>query len=234
MALRLLLERGDQEPKPPSDGRKRPDAPARTRADARADSRTSPVCLRTRMPESAFERHIKEFLDDQIAPGDRVVDVGCGTGWAALFLARKKPGCRIHGIDIEAVRVHRANARFSRHALAADVTCTVGSATELTRHFGRASIDAIVAVQALHHFSDPAGALRQMRAILRPGGKILLAELDPWYGETLDDCPRYSPWKLKEFCHRAGFPRVSGIWKRPGTFLVLTRKPAPGAEKAPT
>lgn len=177
------------------------------------------------MPENAFDRHVQEFFRQHVASGSRVVDVGCGTGWAALFIARTKPGAKVHGIDIDEVSVHRANEQFRRYTPAANMTCTVGSATELTRHFDRASVDAVVAVHAFHHFPDPERALRQMRSILRPGGTLLLGELDPWYGETLDDCPRYSLWKIKDFLHRAGFPRASGVWKHPGTLLVHARKP---------
>ncbi|MBI2623975.1 methyltransferase domain-containing protein, partial [Candidatus Parcubacteria bacterium] len=86
--------------------------------------------------------------------------------------------------------------------------------------FGTRQFDAAVTVHALHHFDEPVRALRQMRKLLKPRGRLALAELNSVYGERLDDCPRYSLVKIKEFVRRAGFRRVGGAERAPGVVLV--------------
>lgn len=63
-----------------------------------------------------------------------------------------------------------------------------------------------------------------MRTVLRPGGRALIAEFDPDYGETLDDCPRYSLAKIAWLCKDAGLRVAETARKRPGVLLVAAER----------
>lgn len=184
---------------------------------------------------TAADRTIRHFLLRHVADGDAVLDVGCGNGWAALTIARERPGCLVHGADSDTRAVHRVNQRARRLPTSpaglrgtgrggARVHCTPCAAEELVRTFGRSKYDVATSVHALHHFQDPYWAIRNMRNIARRGGRVLLAEFDPDYGETLDDCPRFSLTKIAWLCEDAGLRVVTAERKRPGVLLVAAER----------
>lgn len=96
---------------------------------------------------------------------DRVLDVGGGSGRAA-----------------EAVPVeNRVVVDFSRGMLSRardrGLDAVRGDATQLP--VMEAVVDAVVIVDALHHFPDQAGALREAARVLRPGGVLVVRDFDP-------------------------------------------------------
>lgn len=168
------------------------------------------------------DRIVRRFLLTRIADGDRVLDVGCGAGWAALLIARERPACIVHGTDSEAGAVHRANRGFRRRRSA--VRCYPCAAEDLVSCFGRSRYDAVVSVHALHHYADPFGALRNMRNVVRREGVVLIAEFEPRYGERRDDCPRFSLDKIVWLCEDAGLTVTAAAAKRPGVLLVTAER----------
>jgi arsenite methyltransferase len=98
--------------------------------------------------------------------GDRVLDVGCGTGRLARWIAsRVGPGGSVVGIDplVERITLARANA--------AGVSFEVGQAESLGA-FADASFDAVCMSAVFHWVSDKAKALAEVRRVLRPGGRL--------------------------------------------------------------
>lgn len=172
-----------------------------------------------------YDQPIKKFLEENIAPSSRVLDVGCGTGWTGLFLAKIKRHCQVDGIDLNALKVHRANALFNRAKLNHLVVCHTTPAEALVKRFGRTKFNAAVSVHSLHHYDDVVRALKQIKIVLKPGGKLLLGELDQEYGETVDDCPRYSIKKIRQLIANSGLKIQSVQNLDPGILLVLAVKP---------
>lgn len=170
------------------------------------------------------DRVIRRFLLERIADGDRVVDVGCGGGWAALLIARERPACIVHGADSDTGVVHAVNRKARRLRRSTPLHCYPCAAEDLIRYFGRSQYDAAVSVHALHHYADPYWAIRNMRGVVRRGGRVLIAEFEPRYGETLDDCPRYSLDKIATLCEEAGLAVVNAVVKRPGVVLVAAER----------
>lgn len=170
------------------------------------------------------DRVIRQFLLTSVPDGARVLDVGCGSGWAAMVIARECPGCTVHGADTDATVVHRVNRRGTRRRGPAQVRCFPCAAEDLLHCFGRARYDVAVSVHALHHYADPFEALRNMHGILQPGGRALIAEYEPWYGEGRDDCPRFSLDKIVALCDEAGFDVTAAGEKRPGILLVAAER----------
>ena len=110
------------------------------------------------------------------APGDRVLDVGCSSGYLARFLAAAAgPSGSVTGLDPSEAAI--AHARRRAPAGAAFVT---GVAQDLSA-FPDGSFDVVTSTLALHHV--PArrrqDAFREMYRVTRPGGRLLVADFDP-------------------------------------------------------
>lgn len=100
------------------------------------------------------------------APGERVLDAGCGTG-AALAAVRKAAGsCTLAGIDRSEVMVRAARKRLGP---AVELqTCSIEQASLIEGAF-----DAALMLNVLY-FCDPASAMiEQVRRSLRPGGRLV-------------------------------------------------------------
>jgi ubiquinone/menaquinone biosynthesis C-methylase UbiE len=105
----------------------------------------------------------------RLAAADRFLDVGCATG-AAVRSASATVELAV-GVDRSAAMVRRARALATALPGTAFV---VADAEELP--FPVASFTAVLCTTALRHFTDPTRAVREMARVLRPGGRIVVAD----------------------------------------------------------
>jgi ubiquinone/menaquinone biosynthesis C-methylase UbiE len=116
----------------------------------------------------------KRMLDaGLVAQGERVLDVGCGTGTLAIAAARRV-GDRgtVVGVDASAEMTEFARAKALRES--APVTFERAPAHALP--FPDAQFDIVLCALALHHVSEPAKAIAEMRRVLAPRGRVLIIE----------------------------------------------------------
>jgi SAM-dependent methyltransferase len=104
--------------------------------------------------------------------GDRVLDVGCGTGSMALALAARPEPMQIVGIDIAEPYIAFAATRSTDPRL----SFLTGDAVALDLPVG--SFDRCFSVLALNFMSDPARALARMRRVARSSGVVAAAVWD--------------------------------------------------------
>jgi 2-polyprenyl-3-methyl-5-hydroxy-6-metoxy-1,4-benzoquinol methylase len=107
-------------------------------------------------------------------PQARVADVGCGSGWALISLAKAYPNVEAEGIDNDADAIETATANAAAEGVADRVHFEVRDADDPQLQ-GR--YDLVTVFESLHHFPDPAGALGTLRGLLREDGVVLLTEL---------------------------------------------------------
>ncbi|MBI2187152.1 MAG: methyltransferase domain-containing protein [Acidobacteria bacterium] len=103
-----------------------------------------------------------------IGPGDQVLEVGTGTALTAALYPR---ACRVTAVDLSASMLRRAKARVVRRGLT-HVRLLASDATHLT--FADASFDRVLAPYVISVVPDPLQALREMRRVCRPGGRIVI------------------------------------------------------------
>jgi SAM-dependent methyltransferase len=108
-----------------------------------------------------------------ISPGQDVIDLACGTGNAALLAAGR--GARVVGIDASARLLKVACGRARRQGV--DVDFREGDLLELPLPDGTA--DLVLSVFGVIFASDPTQALREVRRVLRAGGRVLLSAWIP-------------------------------------------------------
>ena len=111
----------------------------------------------------------------RLAQGERVLDVGCGLGEAALGLAQDLgDGGEVVGVDVSErmLRVARSNASAAR----CRVRFTVGDACSLDEPDN--SFDAVRSERTLQWLVDPAAAVAEMVRVVRPGGRVSLIDTD--------------------------------------------------------
>src|SRR5579883_1893761 len=107
------------------------------------------------------------------APGERVLDLACGTGWTSRLLARR--GAGVTGADFAAGLIETAKARAAEEGLAIDYA--VEDAERLS--FPNGSFDAVVSTFGVMFTHCPEAAAFEIARVCRMGGRLALAAWKP-------------------------------------------------------
>lgn len=104
------------------------------------------------------------------ASSDIILDVGCGNGTYLAELARRGLAGRALGVDLSFGMLAAARERLNRAERSAALANA--DATALPLRDGMA--DLVLAPHMLYHVPDPAAALRELRRVTRPGGRVVI------------------------------------------------------------
>ena len=110
----------------------------------------------------------------QLSPAHTVLDVGCGTGTPACFLAESF-GCRVVGISTSEVGLERARARAGERKLSDRVSFELRDG--MANGFPDASFDRVWIMESSHLMPDKRRLLAEGHRVLKPGGRLILCDL---------------------------------------------------------
>jgi SAM-dependent methyltransferase len=171
-------------------------------------------------------------IESRARPGDRVLDVGCGTGYFTRVMAQRvAPGGTAHGVDSSGEAI--AHAR--RVTQLANCTFADGSADALDAPEG--SYDVVVSSLMMHHLPEAVRprAMGEMVRVLRPGGSVLVAEFRPpasRIGRRLvtgltghHAMAENRVELLAPMIQDAGFEQLQSGRLRPWTYFIHAQKP---------
>ncbi|MCM3688610.1 class I SAM-dependent methyltransferase [Kocuria rosea] len=144
---------------------------------------------------------VTTWATQDVGDGPRtIVDLGAGTGAGGVVLARRFPAAQVVAVDRSAVMLERVQATAREqgldgrvHVVHADLDVTWPAVGE---------VDLVWASSFLHEVADPGAVLGAIRAALRPGGLLVVVEMDA--------LPRFLPEDLgigrpglESRCHQA-------------------------------
>jgi ubiquinone/menaquinone biosynthesis C-methylase UbiE len=165
-------------------------------------------------------------------PGDRVLDVGCGTGYFTRLMAQAiTPGGTAHGVDpsSDAITEARRVTRLDN--------CTFGEGVAEALDAPDGAYDVVVSSWMIHHLPESLRhrAIAEMYRVLRPGGTVLISEFRPpasRIGRRLitrltghNAMANNRVDLLDPMIRKAGFEQPHSGELRPWTYYIHARKP---------
>lgn len=114
----------------------------------------------------------------RIQPGDKVLDVGCGTGTLAMIVEpRVGPTGRVFGIDPAAHQIARARSKAVQRHLS--IEFQIGVIERLD--FPDQSFDVVLSTIMMHHLPNDLKrqGLAEIARVLKPGGRLVIADFQP-------------------------------------------------------
>jgi ubiquinone/menaquinone biosynthesis C-methylase UbiE len=119
-------------------------------------------------------------------PGQKVLDLGCGTGTLAIMAKEMQPGAKVSGLDADPDMLKVA--KFKAGEQNTDVTFDVGFTNELP--YSDESFDIVMSSIMVHHLKTPdkEQTAREVFRVLKPGGELHIIDFGKpvsWYGKLL-------------------------------------------------
>ncbi|HXF50960.1 MAG TPA: class I SAM-dependent methyltransferase [Dehalococcoidia bacterium] len=118
---------------------------------------------------------IRAFLRwSGIGPDAAVLDMGCGSGVSTALIRSMARPRRLDAFDFDPKMAARASRRLRRRDSGTPVSVLVADASRMP--FRAGAFDAVFETGVLHHVPDWRRSLREVRRVLRPGGRFCFAE----------------------------------------------------------
>lgn len=162
-------------------------------SSARASSVSTQYDRWAKIYDLVWRRYIQKTLPvlldrAQLQPGERVLDVACGTGALQRRVVETGPDVELTGIDVSAGMIEQAQRKF---AGADHVQFEQADAHELP--FADDSFDVILCASTFHYFADPDTVLDEMERVVSPDGRVVILDWcrDFWTCKVMDVVLQY-------------------------------------------
>jgi 2-polyprenyl-3-methyl-5-hydroxy-6-metoxy-1,4-benzoquinol methylase len=157
----------------------------------------------------------------ELAPTMHVAEVGAGTGYFAVRLARAVPKGEVIATDIEPNMVRFVNERARREGLP---NLRASLATHSSSGLARESFDRILVVHVWHHLSDPGAFARDLSAALRPGGKLFVVDFALAARRGPPPSSRVAPESVIAKLEAIGLEAIISATAVPDQYIVEARR----------
>jgi FkbM family methyltransferase len=179
-------------------------------------------------PEREAEEAPEKALDAlRIQPGMTVADVGAGTGYMSLRMARRVgPTGKIYANDLQPEMLTKLRANAEQEKII-NVETVLGTVSDPKLPAGQ--IDLILLVDVYHEFSQPQAMLAKMRESLKPDGRLVLLEYrkeDPKVPIRLEH--KMTVTEVKTEVEAEGYKLDQVIEKLPRQHIIIFRKAVTG------
>jgi ubiquinone/menaquinone biosynthesis C-methylase UbiE len=121
-----------------------------------------------------MEEHHSDITEQTLAmmhlePADRVLDLGCGTGWASRRMAKLVPQGEVVGLDVADGMLNRAKRASSGSN---NIRFLWGSAESIPAAEGH--FTKVLSVESFYYYADQEKSLDELRRVLAPGGQLFI------------------------------------------------------------
>ena len=162
-------------------------------------------------------------IAEVISDANPILDVGCGEGKLANFLAMTL-GKEVRGIDISDVKLVKAREEARAQGVSHLVRFIEADASRLDFLVDE-SFGAVVSVYTLHEIDDPSEALKELRRILVTKGKLVVVDfVKGGKAERLWGERYYTPEEIESMIQQAGFSRSDMEYVRDDVVFVSSVK----------
>jgi len=185
---------------------------------------------KSRLAHGGYWRHDYRYQLEEIGRimPDRLIDIGCGPGAFLCLVEEAYPGIQLNALDISPEMVQETRERLSDTAIA-----TVGDSEHMPLEDGQYKV--VTCNMSIHHYPHPQDALNEMYRILKPGGVLLLNDMDcvapiravaNWLFPRLPggDVKMYSRKEIEGMVRQAGFRSVRYRKISPFSFQCVAGK----------
>jgi len=160
----------------------------------------------------------------ELKPGDHVLEIGFGPGFAMAEASKLLPDGKVYGIDHSATMLAQASTRNARAITEGRVQLRCGDATDLS--WLPSPVDKIWSNNVVQFWADPAAVFTALHRTLKPGGRVATTYQPRHRNATAADSNRMAA-SLQSVLGRCGFEniRVERLPLDPPVVCVLAQRP---------
>jgi len=159
---------------------------------------------------------------------DRLIDIGCGPGAFLSLVKETFPDIQLNALDLSEEMIYETRERLSNTAIA-----TVGDSENMPLKSEQYQV--VTCNMSIHHYPHPQDAVNEMFRILKPGGVLLLNDMDcvapiravaNWLFPKLPggDVKMYSQEEIEGMVRSAGFQKIQYRKTSPFSFQCIAEK----------